>query len=64
VTKKARVMINDPVTHTNDEVAVGSYAHVAWLRKGVLIVRKNNAELWELTIRDKAMKKLFPSDPQ
>lgn len=62
--KKARVMIYDPVAHTNEEVVVGPFAHVEWLRKGILIVRKNNAELWELTIRDKAMKKLFPSNPQ
>lgn len=61
--KKARVMIYDPNTRTKEELAVGPFAHVAWLRKGVLIVRRNNAELWELTIRDKSMKKLFPSEP-
>ena len=57
---KVRVMVHDPVTHTNEEVVVGPFSQVAWLCKGVLIVRKNYAELWELTVRDKAMKRLFP----
>lgn len=61
---KARVMVYDPVAHTNEEVAVGPFAHVAWLRKGVLIVRKNNTEVWELTIRDRAMKRLIPNATQ
>jgi len=62
--KKARVMVYDPVSHSNKEVAVGPFADVAWLRKGVLIVRKENTELWELSVREKAMKRIFPNEPQ
>ncbi|MCA9233107.1 MAG: hypothetical protein KDA57_20845 [Planctomycetales bacterium] len=58
--KMARVMVYDPIGSTRTEVDVGPYAHVAWLREGVLVVRKDNTELWELTVQDKAMKRLFP----
>jgi hypothetical protein len=57
---KARVMVYDPSAMCASEVAIGRYAHVAWLRDGVLILRKENAELWELDIRSKAMKRIFP----
>jgi hypothetical protein len=56
----ARVMVYDPVTKKTSEVAIGPYAQVAWLRDGVLILRKKNTELWELTIKSRAMKLLFP----
>jgi len=56
----ARVMVYDPITQANREVAVGPFADVSWLRKGVLILRKDNDELWELTIHDRKMKRLFP----
>jgi len=64
IKSKARVMVYDPATGSNEEVAVGRFADVAWLRKGVLIVRRNNAEVWELTIRGRVMKRLFPNGTQ
>ncbi|MEM9353134.1 MAG: hypothetical protein AAGA92_08980 [Planctomycetota bacterium] len=57
---EARVMIYDPSGRTNEEVVVGPFAHVAWLRKGVLILRKENEQLWELELQDKRMNRLFP----
>ncbi|MDC0936050.1 WD40 repeat domain-containing protein [Pirellulales bacterium] len=58
--KLARVMIHDPVAHDDVELAVGPYARVAWLRNGELALRKNNAEVWELTIANSKTKRLFP----
>jgi Tol biopolymer transport system component len=58
--RKARVMVYDPNTKSASEVAIGRYAHVAWLRDGVLILRKENTELWELNIKSKATKRILP----
>lgn len=58
--KEARVMVYDLVSGTSKEVVVGPFAYVSWLRKGVLIVRKHNSEIWEVTIESGAMKRLFP----